>query len=77
MSFYQYRDPCSFSCHLSGFRGNLVDFRVVFVVRVSSGVIMQEIQLAELIGFFMCFETCCFPIIHRVLRIRQYVQNGQ
>ena len=23
---------------------------------------MQEIQLAELVWFFMCFETCCFSL---------------
>ena len=76
-AFRLYRDPCSFSCHLSSFRGNLVDFRAVFVVRVSSGVIMQEIQLAEPMCFFMCFETCCFSLIHRVFMIPQYATNGQ
>ena len=38
---------------------------------------MQEIQLAELIGFFVCFETCCFSLHSSVLVIRQYAQDDQ
>ena len=38
VSFRAYRDPCTFSCHLSGFRGNLSISEVHFVVRRSSGV---------------------------------------
>ena len=37
-SFRCYRDPCSFSLHLSGFRVNLSILEVDFVVRKSSGV---------------------------------------
>ena len=37
-SFRAYRDPCTFSRHLSGFRGNLSISEVDFVVQRSSGV---------------------------------------
>ena len=76
-AFRQYRDPCSFSCHLSSFRGNLSISVVYFVVRFHQVLIMQRIQLAEPVGFFMCFETCCFSLHSSVLVIPQYAQDGQ
>ena len=76
-AFRQYRDPCIFSLHLSGFRGILSISGLFSLFGSHQVFIMQEIQLAEPVGFFMCFETCCFSLLYRILVIRQYVQNGQ
>ena len=77
MSFRQYRDPCSFSYHLSGFRVILSILRLFSLFGFHRVLIMQEIQLAELICFFMSFETCCFSLHSSVLVIPQYAQNSQ
>ena len=76
-AFWQYRDPCYFSCHLSGFRGFLSILGCISFFGFHQMFVMQEIQLAETVGFFVCSEICCFSFIHRVLLIPQYVQNGQ
>ena len=74
-AFCQYRDPCCFSCHLSGFRGFSSISVVSFVRRSHQMFIMQKIQLAELIGFFVCSETCCFSLHSSVLLILQDAEN--
>ena len=60
--FLQYWDSLYFSRHLLSFYAfSSISALLLFFV-FHQVFIMQEIQLAEPVWFFMCSEICCFPL---------------
>ena len=60
VSFCQYRDPCTFSCHLSGFRGILSISGLFSLFAVSGVQLMSEVYLAYLWDFLGEFWDLLF-----------------